>query len=502
MIRRSFRDTSITHKLTLIIMLTSSVALVVASLFFVAHDLWTMRRNMMDDLQVLAEITGRNCAPALIFDDRKAAEETLGALQATPPLVFACIYSGRGVLFARYVRPDRRQAFTPSRDLRTGYRSGSGYLDFVQPIIWEKERVGSVYLRFDMGMVMREMYRRLYRFLGIVVLILLASSFVAFLLSAKLQRLISEPILELARTAKIVTDAADYSIRAKRHGRDEIGLLIDRFNEMLARIEKRGVELQEMNSQLVASEGKAQAANQAKSAFVANMSHELRTPLNAIIGYSEMLQEEAVEDGHDALLPDLRKIHAAGRHLLSLINDILDFSKIEAGRMELFLESFEVAPLLSEVAATVAPLVSKNDNTLLVEAPAPLGSMVADLTKLRQSLLNLLSNASKFTHSGAITLEAAREHHGGEDWMRFSVRDTGIGLSLDQIGRLFQEFSQADASTTRRFGGTGLGLSISRHFCRMMGGDITVSSAPGEGATFTIQMPADATQTNAESAAR
>ena len=280
--RRSFRDASIQRKLTLIIMLTSSVALVVASLFFVAYDLWTLRRAMMDELQVLATITGGNCAAALTFDDRGSAEETLAALQAKPPILFAGIYSGHGVLFARYVRRDRRRAFRPPGDLRYGYRSGSGFLDLVQPITWENKRVGSVYLRADM----REMYQRLYRFLGALVLILSAASLVAFLLSSKLQKLISEPILELARTAKVVTDAADYSIRAKKRGRDEIGFLIDRFNEMLARIQERGVELQEMNAQLTASEGKAEAANQAKSAFVANISHELRTPLNAIIGFS------------------------------------------------------------------------------------------------------------------------------------------------------------------------------------------------------------------------
>jgi signal transduction histidine kinase/DNA-binding response OmpR family regulator/HAMP domain-containing protein len=230
-------------------------------------------------------------------------------------------------------------------------------------------------------------------------------------------------------------------------------------------------------------------ASQHKSQFLANMSHELRTPLNAIIGYSEMLQEEAEELGQVDFLPDLQKINAAGKHLLALINDILDLSKIEAGKMDLFLETFEIAPMLRDVVTTITPLVEKNANTLAVHHAADLGAMRADLTKVRQALFNLLSNACKFTQQGIVTLAVTREAVAGVDWLTFRVSDTGIGMTSKQVEKLFQSFSQADASTTRQYGGTGLGLAITRHFCQMMGGDITVESALGQGSSFTIRLP-------------
>jgi PAS domain S-box-containing protein len=246
----------------------------------------------------------------------------------------------------------------------------------------------------------------------------------------------------------------------------------------------------------------AEAASQAKSQFLANMSHELRTPLNAIIGYSEMLQEEAAEQGQEAFLPDLEKIQAAGRHLLALISDILDLSKIEAGKMELYLESFDIATMIRDVVTTIQPLVAKNANTLLVQAVDELGVMRADLTKVRQSLFNLLSNACKFTEQGTITLAVSREQREGGDWLTFRVRDTGIGMTPDQLQKLFQAFSQADASTTRRYGGTGLGLVITKYFCQMMGGSITVESAIGQGSMFTIRLPAEAVNPSATLAPR
>jgi signal transduction histidine kinase/DNA-binding response OmpR family regulator len=234
----------------------------------------------------------------------------------------------------------------------------------------------------------------------------------------------------------------------------------------------------------------AEAANRTKSLFLANMSHELRTPLNAILGYSEMLQEEAADQGVQEFLPDLQKIHGAGKHLLSLINDILDLSKIEAGKMELYLETFSVPSLIEEVVGTIRPLVEANANTLRVQCAADLGTMRADMTKMRQSLFNLLSNAAKFTKEGAISLEVSRETMEDREWIWFRVSDTGIGMTAEQLVKLFQTFSQADTSTTRKFGGSGLGLALTRRFCQLMGGDVTVNSVPGESSTFTIKVPA------------
>ena len=239
-------------------------------------------------------------------------------------------------------------------------------------------------------------------------------------------------------------------------------------------------ELQEANRQL-------EEASRHKSQFLANMSHELRTPLNAVIGYSEMLQEEAEDAGEEAFLPDLQRINAAGKHLLGLINDILDLSRIEAGRMDLYVEQFEVGQLVRDVEAIVRPLMEKNGNTLIVTCPDDIGSMQADQTKVRQALFNLLSNAAKFTDHGTISLTVQREPDG---WLTFAVSDTGIGMTEAQLGRLFEAFSQAEASTRSRYGGTGMGLEISRHFCRMMGGDLTVESVHGEGSTFTVRVPA------------
>jgi signal transduction histidine kinase/CheY-like chemotaxis protein len=237
-----------------------------------------------------------------------------------------------------------------------------------------------------------------------------------------------------------------------------------------------------------------QIANQHKSEFLANMSHELRTPLNAIIGYSEMLEEEVQDLGQEGFVPDLQKIHGAGKHLMSLINNVLDLSKIEAGKMDLYLENFEIDPMIQEVVATVKPLVEKNSNTLQIRCAHSLGAMRADLTKVRQTLFNLLSNACKFTQRGTVTLSAGRESINGGEWISFSVGDTGIGMSPDQASKLFQAFTQADTSTTRKYGGTGLGLAISQKFCQMMGGDISVASTLGEGSTFTVRLPAEVSE--------
>lgn len=259
---------------------------------------------------------------------------------------------------------------------------------------------------------------------------------------------------------------------------------------LVSRLSTAHVIAEARRREAVAARDAAESANRTKSTFLANMSHELRTPMNAIIGYSEMLLEESEDLGVTELAPDLTKIRSAGKHLLALINDILDLSKIEAGRMTVFPEDFSLAEMLSEVVATIQPLVEKNGNTLEVHCPPDAGSMRSDLTKVRQTLFNLLSNAAKFTEKGRITIAAKRLAHENGDRIQFTVADTGIGMSPEQMSRLFQAFTQADASTTRKYGGTGLGLLISQKFCQMLDGDITVTSTPGKGTTFSVDLPA------------
>ncbi|MET3293217.1 UNVERIFIED_CONTAM: signal transduction histidine kinase/CheY-like chemotaxis protein [Brevibacillus sp. OAP136] len=276
---------------------------------------------------------------------------------------------------------------------------------------------------------------------------------------------------EAERIAEEKTREIYYVNQELRHLNDQLEELVNERTLELSKARDEAVE-----------------ANQIKSQFLANMSHELRTPLNAIIGYSEMLKEEAEEMGEQAFADDLDKINTAGKHLLALINDILDLSKIEAGKMDIYLESCEIASLVRDVVTTVRPLVETNNNQLDV-SELPEGIMKTDVTKLRQILLNVLSNACKFTKEGTILLSAEYEIRQGKQGIRFQVRDTGIGMTEEQLARLFEAFKQADSSTTRKYGGTGLGLAISQKLCQIMGGDIQVASEFGKGTAFTIWLP-------------
>src|ERR1700722_10390671 len=510
------QDLSIKRKLLLITMLTSTVALVLFSASFLVYDLISFRHFLSEDLATQADIIGYNSAAAMAFKDQNAATETLAALKAKEDITAAVLYSSDGKIFARYVRANFDHPSLPEKMPQAdGFRFNASYLEVFRGVSLNGEPAGRLFLQSDMS----QWNSRARRYATFLLMFVLGADLLALLIASKLQNLISRPILRLEDTMRMVSSKKNYEVRALKFYDDEIGRLIDGFNTMLAEIQERDTALQGANVELqtrtqelegeithrkktqeevLAAKRAAEDASRAKSAFLANMSHELRTPLNAIIGYSEMIEEEIQDTGQFQNVQDVKKIQSAGKHLLALINDVLGLSKIEAGKMGLHLENFDLEQMIQEMVPTFQPAVAKNSNTLELDLAEGLGLMVADITKVRQILFNLVSNACKFTNQGTISLQVNRLDISSRPWLRFRITDTGIGITPEQQQNLFKEFAQADVSIARKYGDTGLGLAISHRFAQLMEGNISVESVPGKGSVFTVFLPAKVNAENPE----
>jgi two-component system, sensor histidine kinase and response regulator len=489
---RLFHDVSLGRKLTLIIMLTSSTALLLACVAVFAYDLVSFRHFLAEDLAVKADVISINSQAALTFKDAEYAKEVLAMLRADPHIVAGCIYSHDGKPFATYVR-DRNSHWTPPTPRRDGSYFTRGALQQFHRVTLSGESVGTIFIESDL----EEMNERLRSYGGIVALFMLLSSLVAFLLASRLQRLVSQPILELVHTASQISSEKNYSLRASGAGSDELGLLVSRFNEMLAQIQIRDQELEHqrsdlqnevaartaMNKQLGMAKEAAEAASRAKGEFLANMSHEIRTPINGILGMTELvLDTKLTQDQRECLT----MARSSGESLLGLINDILDFSKVESGRLELEPIEFNLHNCVGETMKAMALRAHQKGLELAYDvSPEVPQNLIGDPGRLRQILVNLVGNAIKFTERGEVLLKIEQSSQsGGNVELSFQVTDTGIGISPEKHSLVFSAFSQADSSTARKYGGTGLGLAISARLVDLMGGKIWLESKEGEGSTF------------------
>ncbi|WP_219132602.1 ATP-binding protein [Janthinobacterium sp. UMAB-60] len=508
---------SIRHKLMSVVLLTTLVALVISLGTIVVYDLRAYHRNLVADISTQAELLGHMSSAALAFDDERLALENLNLMRIRPRVTAGALYKADGSLFASY-RANERVGALPAKVGKEGESIAGSSVELFKPIVDNGELLGTVYLRADY-----ELAGRTADYLAIALGVTVLALLVALLLLRRLDFVITQPILDIADVAREVIETGDYSRRARKLSDDEVAQLVDSFNKMLAEIElrthalersngelaregeqrtqaqqevmrlnqelevrvhERTMQLEMTNGELAMAMEEARSANYAKSAFLSSMSHELRTPLNAILGFAQILSSDRLPSTLEQKKEFAGHILKSGRHLLTLINEILDLAKVESGTVSLSLEPVGLDAILQECRDMIAPLASQRGIGMAFPDACPL-NVLADRTRLKQILLNLLSNALKYNREqGQVAIDCA-PHAGGR--VRISVRDTGVGLDAEQLALLFQPFNRLgqEGGTEE---GSGIGLVVTKRLVELMDGNIGVASAPGEGSTFWIEL--------------